>query len=124
MIPIDPFDVLGGTAAKIVADGLTAAMLGIWNAGLWLLRLCLMIEDAVLTPNVGESGPAGLLYRSTFWIAATVALILCIAQLGWALGRRDGRSLGRALVGIGQFALVWAGWLGYAVLLLAACSGL
>mgnify|MGYP003381600745 CR=1 FL=1 len=30
---------LGSVAAKIVADGWTAAMLGLWNAGLWLLRL-------------------------------------------------------------------------------------
>ena len=29
------------------ADAWTAAMLGLWNAGLWLLKLVLNIEDAV-----------------------------------------------------------------------------
>ena len=31
---VNPFTYLGNAAGKIVADGWTAAMLGIWNAGL------------------------------------------------------------------------------------------
>ncbi len=44
---LNPFTALGNAAASVVVDGWTAAMLGIWNAGLWLLKLALTVEDAV-----------------------------------------------------------------------------
>jgi type IV secretion system protein TrbL len=123
-MPFDPFGLLGSTAAHIVADGLTAAMLSLWNAGLWLLRVVLSLEDAVLTPNLAESGPLGELYRTTFWIAGALVGIFMLVQLGLSLGRRDGRTLGRLLVGVAQFGFVWFAWIGYGVVLVAACSGL
>jgi hypothetical protein len=123
-MPFDPFGALGSAAAHIVADGLTAAMLSLWNAGLWLLRLVLQLEDAVLTPNLAESGPLGELYRTTFWIAGALVSLFMLVQLGFALGRRDARTLGRGLVGLVQFGFVWFAWVGYGVLLVAACGGL
>ena len=121
---VNPFGYLAGTAAKVVADGWTAAMLGLWNAGLFALRLVLGIMDAFLTPDLGEGGPGAGLYATTFWIAGTLATIMGMVQLGTALLRRDGRALGELFLGLAQFAVVWAAWVVYAVAVVAACSGL
>jgi len=121
---IDPFGLLGSTAAHLIADGLTAAMLSLWNAGLWLLRLVLQLEDAVLTPNLAEAGPLAELYRTTFWIAGALISLFMLIQLGFAVGRRDARTLGRGVVGLVQFGFVWFAWIGYGVLLVAAAGGL
>ncbi|MHB1010387.1 MAG: TrbL/VirB6 family protein [Propionibacteriaceae bacterium] len=123
-MPIDPFGSLGSTIANAVADTLTAAMLSLWNAGLWVLRAVLELEDAILTPNIGEQGPVGDLYAITFWIALALVGILILVQIGVALGKRDGRSIGRLLVGAAQFGFVWFAWVGYGVTLVAASSGL
>lgn len=123
MIPISP-DPFGDAIAKYFADGWTAAMLGIWNAGLWLLQLVLNLGDALLTPDLREGGPGSGIYRTAFWIAGALFLVLGIVQVGTAVIRRDGRSLARVAIGFVQFAVVWAGWLAYGVLLIAATSGL
>ncbi len=123
-MPIDPFGSLGSTIANAVADTLTAAMLSLWNAGLWVLRAVLELEDAILTPNIGEQGPVGDLYAITFWIALALVGILILVQIGVALGKRDGHSIGRLLVGAAQFGFVWFAWVGYGVTLVAASSGL
>jgi type IV secretion system protein TrbL len=123
-MPIDPFGSLGSTIANAVADTLTAAMLSLWNAGLWVLRAVLELEDAILTPNIGEQGPVGGLYATTFWIALALVGILILVQIGVALGKRDGLSIGRLLVGAAQFGFVWFAWVGYGVMLVAASSGL
>ncbi|HPZ70418.1 MAG TPA: hypothetical protein PLU19_16640, partial [Dermatophilaceae bacterium] len=73
---LNPFTYLGNAAGKIVADGWTAAMLGIWNAGLWLLKLVLGIEDDFLTPDLSENGPMRGIYPYTFWIAGSIILTL------------------------------------------------
>jgi len=125
MIPLpNPFDAMGSVAAKIVVDGWTAAMLAIWNGGLWVLRLVLSWVDSLLSPDLSEQGPAADLYRVTFWLAGVVLLVMAIVQIGIAAGRRDGKSLARVLIGVGQFAIVWGGWIGYTVAVTAACSGL
>jgi len=125
MIPLpNPFDLMGSVAGKIVVDGWTAAMLAIWNGGLWLLRLVLGWVDSLLSPDLSEHGPAAELYRVTFWLAGVVLLVMVIVQIGIAAGRRDGKGLARALIGVGQFAIVWGGWIGYTVAVTAACSGL
>ena len=51
-MPIDPFGLLGSAIANVVTDSLTAAMLALWNAGLWVLRAVLELEDAILTPSL------------------------------------------------------------------------
>ena len=123
-MPIDPFALLGSAIAKVATDSLTAAMLALWNAGLWVLRAVLELEDALLTPSLGADGPIGELYGTTFWIALALVGILTLVQIGVALGKRDGRSIGRLLVGAAQFGFVWFAWVGYGVTLVAACSGL
>ena len=123
-MPIDPFGSLGSAIGNAVADTLSAAMLALWNAGLWVLRAVLELEDAILTPNIGEQGPVGELYATTFWIALALVGILILVQIGVALGKRDGRSIGRLLVGAAQFGFVWFAWVGYGVTLVAASSGL
>jgi hypothetical protein len=125
MIPLpNPFDLMGSVAGKIVVDGWTAGMLAIWNGGLWLLRLVLGWVDSLLSPDLSEHGPAAELYRVTFWLAGVVLLVMVIVQIGIAASRRDGKGLARALIGVGQFAIVWGGWIGYTVAVTAACSGL
>lgn len=120
----NPFDYLGSAAGKVIADGWTAAMLGLWSAGLWVLRLVLNIMDAFLTPDISEDGPGAQVYRTTFWIAGVFALTLCMLQLGVAAFRRDGRSLATVMIGVGQFGIVWAAWIAYGVGVIAACGGL
>ncbi|WP_338752183.1 hypothetical protein [Janibacter alittae] len=120
----NPWTHLGSAAGKIVADAWTAAMLGIWNAGLWLLRLVLNIVDAFTTPDLRENGPGRDLYETTFWIAVTLMVILTLAQLGIAAFRRDGESVGRVLIGTGQFLIIWVSWITYGVAVVAACGGL
>ncbi|MGV1009949.1 MAG: hypothetical protein ACOYBY_15265 [Dermatophilaceae bacterium] len=121
---VNPFTYLGNAAGKIVADGWTAAMLSVWNAGLWLLKLVLGIEDDFLVPDLSENGPMGGIYPYTFWVAGSLVLVLAMVQLGIAAFRRDGQSLARVLVGSAQFAMVWVAWVAYAVAVLAAAGGL
>lgn len=120
----NPFDVLADGAGKVVADGWTAAMLGLWNAGLWVLRLVLNLMDAFVTPDLSADGPGAELYRTTFWIAGTLCTVMVLVQLGVAAFRRDGKSLATAVIGIVQFVMVWATWMTCAVAVVAACGGL
>ena len=85
-MPIDPFGLLGSAIANVVTDSLTAAMLALWNAGLWVLRAVLELEDAILTPSLGEDGPVGELYATTFWIA--LALVVVCARVSCAATSR------------------------------------
>src|SRR5215218_1039192 len=121
---LNPFEYLAGEAGKVVADGWTLAMLGLWNAGLWALRLVLNIIDALLTPDLGENGPGGVVYRTTFWLAGALLLPMLIIQVGLAAIRRNGKSLAVVLLGLGQFVVVWAGWISFGVTVVAACGGL
>ncbi len=121
---VNPFTNLGNAAASVAADAWTMGMLGFWNAGLWLLKLVLTIEDFFLTPDLSERGPMRAVYPYTFWIAGALVLILVMIQLGVAAFRRDGDSLARVLIGAGQFVMVWVVWVGYAVVVLAAAGGL
>ncbi|SDP61316.1 hypothetical protein SAMN04489867_3140 [Pedococcus dokdonensis] len=121
---LNPFTYLGSAAGRVVADGWTAAMLGLWNAGLWLLKLVLTIVDAFTVPDLREGGPGAHVYQITFWIAGALMLLLAMVQLGLTAARRDGKSMARVLVGTGQFVMVWAGWIALAVLVVAACGGL
>ncbi|MFC6851773.1 hypothetical protein [Aquipuribacter hungaricus] len=120
----DPFGVLAGTAGKIVTDAWTVAMLAMWNAGLWVLRMVLYLMDAFVTPDLRADGPGAELYRTTLWLAGALVLLMGMLQLGVTAARRDGQSLARVGIGFAQFAVVWGGWLSYIVALVAACGGL
>lgn len=121
----NPFEYLAGKAVgELVADVWTSIMLGIWAAGLWFLRTILGFVDAFLTPDITAEGPAGQVYRTTYWLALALVLILAMVQLGLAAWRRDGGELAQAAVGVSQFVVVFAGWIGYCVTILAAAQGL
>lgn len=120
MVPVGPGGPLGGLAT----DAWTAAMLGLWNAGLWLLTLVMRLEDRLLTPDLRETGPAADVYRTTFWLAAGLVVVMLLVQLTLTLLRRDGGGLGVALWGCGKFVVVWAGWVTWGVAVVSACSGL
>ena len=115
---------LGGEASKAVGDVWKAAMIGLWSAGLWLLKLAFKIIDEFTTPDLSASGPMGAVLPTTLWIGATVAVLMMFVQLTVALIRRDGQSMGRVLLGVVQFGLVWIAYLGVAAGLVAAAAGL
>lgn len=102
----------------------TTAMLGLWSAGLWTLKVVLVLEDGLLTPDLSEAGPAAAAYRVTFWMAGALAGLLLVVQIGVVLLRRDARSLGAALWGCGKFVVVWAAWLAYGAAVVGVCGGL
>ena len=121
---INPFKYLASEAGKVIADGWTSAMLGLWNAGLWALRLVLNIIDSLLTPDLSANGPGAAAYRTTFWLAGALVVVMLMIQLGLAVIRRNGKSLALVLLGLGQFVVVWAGWISFGVAVVAACGGL
>src|SRR3954451_9209843 len=124
MIDLNPIHWLGDAASAAVADVWKAAMIGLWSAGLWLLTLAFKIIDAFTTPDLSADGPMGAVLPTTLWIGAAVAGTMIFVQLTVALIRRDGQTLGRVLLGVGQFGLVWVGYLGVAGALVAAAAGL
>jgi type IV secretion system protein TrbL len=123
-LPTNPFCVIGEAAGAVVADVWTSAMLSLWEAGLWLLGLAFSVIDALTTPDLSADGPLAAVYPVTFGIGATVAALMALVQLGSAAVRRDGQTLGRVLIGLVQFGLVWAGYIGVAALLVTGVSGL
>ncbi|MGY1631898.1 hypothetical protein ACI784_09365 [Geodermatophilus sp. SYSU D01186] len=122
--PTDPFCVAGEAAGAVVTDVWISAMVSLWEAGLWLLRLAFAVVDALATPDLSADGPLAGIYPVTFGIGAAVAGLMALVQLGVAAVRRDGQTLGRLLIGLVQFGLVWAGYVGVAALLVTGVSGL
>jgi len=123
-IDLNPMNWLGDAASAAVADVWKAAMVSIWSAGLWLLTLAFKVIDAFTTPDVSAAGPMGAVLPTTLWLGASIAVTMMFVQLTVALIRRDGKSMGRVLLGIVQFGLVWVGYLGVAGGLVAAAAGL
>ncbi len=121
---VNPFHYLGEAAGKVAADAWTAAMLGIWNAGLWLLKLMFTLEDAFLTPDLSATGPAAGVYPYTVWLAGALVLVMLAVQFGLAVFRRDGQGLARAVIGVGQYGMVLTVWVAVAVAVLAGAGGI
>jgi type IV secretion system protein TrbL len=121
---INPLNWLGSAASKIVGDVWKAAMTALWSAAIWALRLAFQIIDAFTQPDLSADGPMRQVLPITLWIGGSLAVIMLFVQLTLALVRRDGQSLGRVLIGIGQFWLVWVGYLGVAAGLVLAAAGL
>lgn len=120
----NPFSIIGSAVGNVVADTWTGIMLSLWGAGLWVLKWVLIAMDELLTPDIAGSGPVANLYQTTFWAAGALVLIMTLVQIGFAAARRDGKSLARVLIGGAQFIVVWAAWISYGVLVIAACGGL
>ena len=117
-------DLLGDAAGNVAENVWTSAMLSLWDAGLWLLSLAFSVIDALATPDLSADGPLAGVYPVTFGIGAAVATLMALVQLGAAGLRRDGQTLGRLLLGVAQYGLVWAGYIGVAALLVTGVSGL
>ena len=117
-------DLLGDAAGNVAENVWTNAMLSLWDAGLWLLSLAFAVIDALATPDLSADGPLAGVYPVTFGIGAAVATLMALVQLGAAGLRRDGQTLGRLLLGVVQYGLVWAGYIGVAALLVTGVSGL
>jgi type IV secretion system protein TrbL len=120
----NPFEELGDIIAKAAADAWTVAMLAIWNAGLFVLRIVLTFSELFLTPDLRADGPGRDVYSYTLWLALALVVIMTIVQLGAAAFKREGKGLARALIGAGQFVIVCAVWFGYCVTIVAACGAL
>lgn len=120
----DPFGWLAGEAGRVLTDSWSGIMLTLWNAGLFLLRVVLKFEGHFLTPDLSADGPARDAYATTFWVAAVLALVMMMVQIGTTLARRDGKALARVVIGMAQFVLVWVAWLVYGIAVIAACGGL
>lgn len=123
-IDLNPLHWLGDAASAAVGDVWKAAMTGLWSASLWVLKLAFRIIDAFTTPDLSANGPMGAVLPTTLWLGATLAVIMMFVQLTVALIRRDGQSIGRVVIGIAQFGLVWVAYLGVAAGLVAAAAGL
>ena len=121
---INPMHWLGDAAGEVIADAWMAAMTSLWSGALWLLKLAFTVIDAFTTPDLTAHGPIGAVLPTTLWLGATLAVVMMFVQLSVALVRRDGQSLGRVLLGIGQFGLVWVSFLGVAMGLVTAATGL
>ena len=139
----NPFEAIGDVIAKAAADAWTAAMLAVWNSGLFVLRIVLTFSELFLTPDlraetcrevkdkvtgevttVCERGPGADVYEFTLWLALSLVVILVMIQLGAAAFKREGKGLARAFIGAGQFVLVCACWFGYCVMIVAACGAI
>jgi type IV secretion system protein TrbL len=121
---LNPLKYLSEVVVGSVTDAWTTAMLSLWAAGLWLTRWVFGIIGALSTPDVSETGPLRSILATTLWISFTLAMILMFAQLIVALVRRDGQSIGRLFLGVLQYGLVWATFLGCAAGMVAAAAGL
>ena len=120
----NPLGGLGEAVAKAAADAWTAAMLAIWSSGLFILRIVLSFSEMFLIPDLRADGPGKGVYGFTLWLAGALVAILTLVQLGAAAFKREGKGLGRALIGAGQFVIVCACWFGYCTLIVAACGAL
>jgi type IV secretion system protein TrbL len=123
-LDINPLHWLGSAALGAATDTWKAAMIGLWTAGVWLLQLAFKLIDAFTTPDVSPTGPLAAVLPTTLWLGLFVVSITLAMQLAVAVVRRDGKSLGRIVIGICQFGVVWVGYLAVAGLLIAAASGL
>ena len=123
-LDINPLHWLGSAALGAATDTWKAAMIGLWTAGVWLLQLAFKLIDAFTTPDVSPTGPLAAVLPTTLWLGLLVVAITMALQLAVAVVRRDGKSLGRIVIGVCQFGVVWVGYLAVAGLLIAAASGL
>ena len=121
---LNPLDWLGKFAVNAVGDTLITLLSGVWSAGLWLLKLAFLVIDKFATPDVSAAGPLQPVLPVTLWLGGFVAVVMLFVQVGLALVRRDGQSIGRILLGIAQYGLVCTAFLSVAAAVIAAGSGL
>lgn len=123
MVDINPLNWLGGKAQETLADGFASMMMGLWSAGMWLLKTAFDLLDGFTNPNV-EDPDLAKLYSVTLWIALVIALVIGFGQIGLAVLRQDGRGFGTLAAGIVQYGLVVACWVGVCAGIIAGSAGL
>ncbi len=121
---LNPLGWLGAQAVGVAADAWKSAMIGLWSGGLWMLQLAFRVIDAFATPDVTTAGPLKSALPITLWLGVTVGVLVMTVQLASALFRHDGAGLGRVLLGLAQFGVVWIGYLTVAGLLITAAGAL
>ena len=128
---LNPFHDIGvlvhkglSAATGVAADAFTAACLAVWDAGLFFFQLLLELMAYFLTPDLSQNGPERQVYAYAFWMAGALLSILVVVQLALAAAQGSGKAVGRVLIGLGQFAMVCAAWIFYAVMIVAAAGGL
>jgi type IV secretion system protein TrbL len=122
MFSLNPLKWLGGKAKEALAEGFTSMMMGIWSAGMWLLKTAFGLIDN-FTPNVADPD-LGKLYSVTLWVSLVIALVMAFGQIGLAVLRQDGRGFGTLAAGVVQYGVVLSCWVGVSAGLIAAASGL
>lgn len=122
MIDLNPLHWLGDKAKEGLADGFTSMMLGIWSAGVWLLKTAFGLIDN-FTPSV-EDPDLAKLYSVTLWIGLVIALVVAFGQIGLAVLRQDGRGFGTLAAGVVQYGVVLACWITVSAGLITAASAL
>jgi type IV secretion system protein TrbL len=120
MIDLNPLDWLGDQAKETLADGFTSMMMGLWSAGMWLLKTAFDLIDN-FTPNVADPD-LNKLYGVTLWIALAIALVMAFGQIGLAVLRQDGRGFGTLAAGIVQYGVVVVCWVGVCAGIITATS--
>ena len=123
MVDINPLHWLGDKAKDVAADGVTAMMMGLWSAAMWLLKMAFKILDRFVIPNVQDPDLTHL-YEVTLWISLVMAVLIAFGQIGVAVIRRDGRGFGTLLAGIVQYGAVVSCWIMVCGGLIAATAGL
>lgn len=122
MIDLNPLNWLGDKAKEGLADGFTSMMLGIWSAGVWLLKTAFGLIDN-FTPSVADPDLAKL-YSVTVWIGLVIALVVAFGQIGLAVLRQDGRGFGTLAAGVVQYGAVLTCWITVCAGLITAASAL
>ena len=120
----NPFATLGDIIAKTAADAWTAAMMAIWSAGLYVLRIVLSFSELFLTPDLSPGGPGRDVFAYALWLALALVVLMTMIQLGAAAFKREGKGVARALIGSGQFVVVCACWFLYCATVISACAAL
>jgi hypothetical protein len=122
--PGNPMGWLAGIAVNGIGDALITVLTALWQAGLWLMQLAFRAIDAFTTPDLSADGPLRSVLPTTLWLGGVMAVIMMFVQLGLALVRRDGQSIGRVFLGIAQFGFVWVSFLAVGAGVVAAAAGL
>jgi len=122
MIDLNPLHWLGEEAKETLSDGFTSMMMGLWSAGMWLLKTAFGLIDG-FTPSVSDPDLSKL-YSVTLWISLVIALVVAFGQIGLAVLRQDGRGFGTLAAGVVQYGVVVACWIGVCAGIITGCSGL
>lgn len=122
-LDLNPFHWAGDQVKKSLADAFTSMMMSLWSAGLWLMDMVFGVIDNFTSPDLANPG-LGRLYGVTLWLSFLIALVIGFGQIGLAVIRRDGRSLGSLAIGIGQYGAIVCGWIGLCAALVLGTAGL